>query len=310
MPVYVLTVVAALTFIDENADLGVVDWVQTLLMLDTFTHPTFPAGLTHMWSLAVEVTFYLVLPLLMLAGTGRRRTLRPWRIVLLLLAMCSTTIWWHLDGAARAGSPGAPLEWLPAYLTWFAVGIGLALVHFLHEEATRTGATSGRLVSAVVSVGRQPGSCWAVVIGLLLVSATPVAGPSMLAAPTPAESLTKNLLYAGIGALLVTSGVFATSDGRYVRLFGHVRLRRLGWISYSIFCLHLPLLHFVMWATGWPLFQGRGLQIWVLTLTLSLAAAEVTYRLVERPALRLKALRVGTRHETDDNAAARDTSTR
>ena len=33
----------------------------------------------------------------------------------------------------------------------------------------------------------------------MLISATPLAGPSMLAAPTPAESLTKNLIYACVG---------------------------------------------------------------------------------------------------------------
>ena len=74
---------------------------------------------------------------------------------------------------------------------------------------------------------------------------------------------------------------------RYSRAMGHPVGRRLGWISYGVFCLHLLVLHFVIWATGWPLFSGRGIAIWLLAVGLSLVAAELGYRLVERPALRL-----------------------
>ena len=62
----------ALSLIGDNAGRSSGDWVTTLLMLDTFADSPDPAGLTHMWSLAVEVSFYLVLPLLMLVGVGRR----------------------------------------------------------------------------------------------------------------------------------------------------------------------------------------------------------------------------------------------
>ena len=165
---------------------------------------------------------------------------------------------------AGRGTDGQ-LEWLPAYLTWFAVGILLALVSVLH--ARRRARRGSRSRSS--SLARQPGSCWAMVAGLLLVAATPLAGPTMLAAPTPAQSLTKHLLYAAVGFLIVLTGVFNDPRSRYTRCVGHPWGRRLGWISYGIFCLHLPVLHFVMWATGWTLFAGRGPQIWLLTVVLS-----------------------------------------
>jgi peptidoglycan/LPS O-acetylase OafA/YrhL len=284
-PVYVLAVVLALSLVEDNDALGPADWTTTLLMLDTVTGSGFPAGLTQMWSLAVEVSFYMVLPLLMLAAVGRRRALSPPRVLLCLAAMAVITVWWHLDGAARAGdwSDGSPLQWLPSYLLWFALGIALALVQVLHDR----GAWK-RLTSPVVSLARQPGSCWAAAGGLLLVASTPLAGPSMLAAPTPAQSLTKTVVYAAVGTLVVMTGVFARPGSGYDRLFGSRTPRRLGWISYGVFCLHLPVLHFVMWSTGWPLFEGRGFQIWAATLVLSLVAAEIVYRVVERPALRFK----------------------
>ena len=214
-------------------------------------------------------------------------------------------MWWHLDGAGRIGehSAGATLQWLPAYLSWFALGLLLALVQVRHQ------AGPSILARPFVTLARQPGSCWVAAAGLLLVAATPLAGPSMLAAPTPAQSLTKNVLYAGVGFLIVLTGVFADPQGRYGALASRTWGRRLGWISYGIFCLHLPALHLVMWTTGWPLFQGRGFAIWLLALLVSLVAAELVYRLVERPALRLKRLgRPRGHHEVVSSAPTSGTS--
>ena len=281
-PIYVVTALLALALIHQNRDHGALRWLSTLLLADTYLHDSFPAGLTHMWSLAVEVAFYLALPALMLLLLGRGRALAVRRVVGGLVAMVAVSVWWHLDGAARV-SAGRPLEWLPAFLTWFAAGIALALLEIRHRRGQ-----VGRLGASLVSLARQPGSCWALVAGLMLVSATPLAGPSMLAAPTPVESLTKHLLYATVGLLIVLTGVFAVPSSRYAQVMGHPLGRRLGWISYGIFCLHLPILHLVMWATGWQLFVGRGPAIWALTVVLSVLAAELGYRLVERPALRLK----------------------
>lgn len=289
-PVYVVTVVVALTLVAGNAGSGARDWARTLLLADIYTRVELPHGLTQMWSLAVEVAFYAVLPLLMLAALGRRpgAGLRPARVVALLAALCLVSGWWHLDLADRvgAGSPGIPMTWLPSYLTWFAVGIGLALAHVLVQ---RDGAVRTPL-RWLVALGRLPGVCWAAVVGLMLVASTPLAGPTLLFVATPAESLTKHLLYAVIGGLLVLTGAFA-GPGRYARVMSARFPRHLGHTSYSVFCIHLACLHLVMTAGDFVLFGGDGLRIWALTLGLSLAAAEVLYRLVERPANRLRNVR-------------------
>lgn len=312
-PVYVVTVVIALGLIQRNSGLGFTDWVTTLLMLNTFVDPALPYGLTHMWSLSVEVTFYLVLPLLMLVAVGR--TLRVWRVLAVLVALSAFSVWWHLDGADRIGeySTGSPHQWLPAYLIWFALGIGLALVTLLLDQARREGRAPGRVVSRIAAAGAQSGVCWVAAFGVFLVSATPLAGPTLLAPLTPAESLTKNLLYAAIGVLLVASGVFAPEDRRYTRTFGHLWLRRTGWISYSLFCLHMSVLQFVWWATDWPIFSGHAFQVWLITLAISLVLSDLAYRLVERPALRLKNASLGRRGRRSGSTAsaeASDTSSR
>ena len=315
LPVYAVAVTVALVFIHANRSLSNETRLATALMLNTFTDPANPAGLSHMWSLAVEVTFYLLLPVLMLVAVGRSRTLRSTRVLGVLVVLVAISLWWHLDGAARAGehSSGQPSQWLPSYIGWFAIGIGLALASVLHERGERT-----RLTASLVFLGRQPGSCWVMVAGLLLMASTPLAGPTMLAAPTLAQSLTKNLIYGAVGGLIVVTGVFNAAGSSYSRWFGHGVARRLGWISYGIFALHLAVLHFVMWSTGWQLFDGRLPQIWILTVVISVVVAEVVYRVVERPALNLKNLRFPWSPRagrpgspsTDTSAVVSDTSTR
>lgn len=307
MPLYAVTVVLALGLITANADRSAGDWVVTLLLLDTFVHPTLPDGLTQMWSLAVEVTFYLVLPLLMVLLVGRpgRPRLGRGRLVGVLVGMVVLGALWHSSVVPRLEGTvaGQPTQWLPGYLSWFAVGIGIAAASVQHDH----GSTS-RTVSALVALGRQPGACWVAALGLLLLTATPLAGPTMLAAPTTGEAVFKHLVYAAVGALLLLPAVFA-GPGGFRTLFEARPLRRLGQISYGVFCLHLPLLHLVMWTTGWELFAGRLGQIWLLTVVASVVAAELGYRLVELPAMRWRGLLGGSRSSGNASASAARTGT-
>ena len=265
-PLYVFTALLALALIKRNDGLGARDWLVTLLMGDTFFRGTMPNGLTQMWSLAVEVSFYLILPLLMAIAVGRPPRLRARRVVALVCVMIAISVAWNLWGAPWAGewTSGQPNQWLPAYLGWFGIGIGLALVELLHRHGR-----SQRLTGGIVSLARQPGSCWVIVAGALLVAATPIAGPSMLAAPTPGQLLTKNVLYGTIGGLLVLTGVFPRGRSLYTKVLDSHPARHLGFISYGIFCLHLPVLHLVMRVTGWQLFGGHFVALWVIALAVS-----------------------------------------
>jgi peptidoglycan/LPS O-acetylase OafA/YrhL len=298
-PVYAVAVVLAMLLLPGNDGLGGRDWVVTLGMANTFVDPLPPGGLTQMWSLGVEATFYLVLPLLMVAATNGRQ-LRVRRVATVLLAMTAVAVWWHLDGAARAGrlTEAPPLQWLPAYLIWFAVGIGLALLHVLHATGRRS-----RFVVSVLAAGRQPGACWTVAAALLLAAATPAAGPTVLVAASPGESLTKNLLYAGIAGLVVLTGVAAVPGRRFAKILGQPLLRRMGLISYSLFCLHLLILDLLAPALGFELFGGQGLLLWLITMLVSLLAAELAYRFVELPGIALK------RHFGRPDGLADDTTT-
>jgi peptidoglycan/LPS O-acetylase OafA/YrhL len=304
VPLYVVTAAIALALIRENDGLSAAHWLSTLTLTDIYVREVLPAGLTQMWSLATEVMFYLVLPLLMRFAIGSR--LSPRRFVLLLTVMVLVNIAWLAGLSSRVprASELPVNEWLPAFLTWFAVGMGLSLAH----ELVVAGRAHTWLLRTVDVASRAPGTLWVIAGGLLLVSATPLAGPTLLVAPTESEALVKHVLYAAVGGLLVFTGVFVRHGGGYQRFMAQPWLRHLGYISYGIFCIHLPILHLVMWWTGWDLFQGHGFAIFVLTLTMSVAAAEVLYRVVEKPLMSLKDL--GRRSPANIHAPERATTTR
>ncbi len=307
LPVYVVTVTLALALIDANRGLGWGDRLATYLMASTLVDATFPAGLTHMWSLAVELHFYLLLPLLMLLGVGR--TLRPARVVALLVVLTALSTWWHLHGAAWAlgDSLVATPQWLVGYLDWFAVGIGLALASVLHEHGR-----GGRVVAGLRSLAAQPGVCWLLAGSLMLVATTPLAGPLVLDPPTDAEALTKNLLFAAIGGLVVLPAVMRevpATPTTYDRVLLHPAARHLGFTSYGLFCLHVPVLHLLTATTAWEPFQVDFWPLWIATLVVSLVAAELAYRLVERPALRLKGRHPLARRREESAAIASAPST-
>ncbi len=288
-PVYLVAVLVALTVLPENDGLGVRSWISSLLMVDVYVEASLPQGLTQMWSLAAEVAFYALLPLLMTLAVGRRRVLNPARVLAVLSVLVAVSILWHLgvSDALTGVTSGVPGNWLSAHLSWFVVGIALAM---LHVQA-QAGRGEAPVIRSLLLLARQPGTCWALAGGLLLVAATPLAGPTMLYLPAASESLTKHVLYALIGGLVILTGVFPTEGGRYQRVMSFRALRRLGHISYSVFCIHLVVLYAAWAVTGYAYFEGHTAAIWVITLLGSLLAAELLYRFVEEPAMRWKNLR-------------------
>lgn len=290
-PVYIITAVAALALLPGNDDTSPSDWTATLLMANIYVDDALPDGLTQMWSLATEVAFYAVLPVLMWLALSRRPGW-DWardRVGLVAAAMSVVTVVWLMDLSVRWDQGGSMIRlWLPSYLLWFAVGLVLAWC----EIGTRTGQTRPRRLGEILAeMGRSPGLCWAAAAALLAVAATPIAGPADLTPPTLAAALTKNLLYAAIAGLVILPGVFADARGRFVRFFSHVALRHVGHLSYGIFCVHLMLLELIADWRDMPLFEGRGLELFLLTLAASLLVSEALYRAVERPVLRFRNIR-------------------
>lgn len=289
LPVYWIVAVPALLFLSQNADAGVAGWLRALTLSDIYLADEVAAGITQTWSLATEAAFYLVLPALMVVwnrATAGRRSDRA--VVALVLTSLALSVTWVLQ-APRLLGDAASLhhQWLPTFLIWFAVGIALSHVHVHHVEHP---VDDGRatLLAWVPRLGSQPGACLVIAGAVLLAVSTPIVGPPVLLPATDLQIAAKTTLYAVLGGLVVLAALYAPAGGAVARVLTHPVLRHLGRISYGVFCVHVLVLHLVTWAFGWEQFSGGFVRYLVVTLVISLALAEVLYRLVEAPLSRLR----------------------
>jgi peptidoglycan/LPS O-acetylase OafA/YrhL len=314
IPIYVLAVMAALVLLPGNSGASPALWVKTLLLSNIYVDDQLPDGLTQMWSLSTEVAFYLVLPGIMWLALSRRRpgTASRSRLGFVVAALVLVNVVWVLDLAARLDWGGSMIGlWLPSYLTWFSVGMVMAacFVH-VHGQAGDAAVVSTRVASALRQMGLAPGVCWTAALALFAISATPVAGPSSLTAPALGEAMTKNLLYAVSAGLLILPAVFADPGGRFIRVMSTPLLRHVGHISYGLFCVHLVILELVARWRGIKLFEGQTIELFTMTLAISLVVSEVLYRLVERPAMRLRNLGMSARVRSTDSKRPKAAATR
>ena len=195
MPAYLVAVVVILTLLpDVNADLTV--WLANLTLTQIYVPLTLTAGLTQMWSLSVEVSFYLALPLLALLV--RRVPVRA-RIPVIAAAAVASLGWALIPFDAPYGVN--PLNWPPAFFSWFAAGMLLAEltvtpIGWPHRLARR------RVLMAVVAV---------VAFG---VAASPLAGPEGLTPGGVGQFALKIAMGAVVAAALLAPLVLDRPDTR------------------------------------------------------------------------------------------------
>ncbi|MCA0157157.1 acyltransferase [Tsukamurella sp. M9C] len=197
-------------------------------------------GLTQMWSMCVEVAFYLALPLLGLWLVSARRA---WAVP---AAMVALSVGWLLVATATEVFGKTARSWPPAFAAAFAAGIVVALL------VDRVRLPRLPLLLAVAAA-------YAVLL-------TPLAGPIDLRLPTPAQGVTKFLLEALIGGLLVAA--FATGPSR---VLGSRPMVWLGSISYEFFLIHVIVMEFVVLDLfGWSLFTGSTWPIVAVTTAITI----------------------------------------
>ncbi|WP_248966128.1 acyltransferase family protein [Sphaerisporangium perillae] len=240
-----------------------------------------------MWTLSYEMVFYLLVTALFVTGTHRRSGVPA---VLFGVAAVATAL--LIPAATLTGS----------LIAWISAGVlaaGLACVvsgRFRRVGACALGVMSlallflgsrvpwlGVVIVAVMFAGtaihrweRGTGPFWPVALTLALVAVAPltaVQGGWWWIEPD--VWLTTVAL-----ALATFAGAMALRHRRVPRF-----LTWLGLISYSLYLLHHPLLKFLVSLTGDLRWSPRHVQLLMAALFLAviLAAAWVTYRLVEKP---------------------------
>ncbi|MCV7092580.1 acyltransferase [Mycobacterium interjectum] len=270
MPAYVVAVVVILTLLPDSNHASPTVWLANLTLTQIYVPLTLTGGLTQMWSLSVEVGFYLALPAL---ASLARRVPTAARVPALAAVAALSFAWawvpvFLLDGRTWNN----PLDWPPAFFSWFAAGMLLAeWVHsgtgFPVRLAQKKG---GRVPMAVIAVAAY------------LVAASPLAGPAGLAVGSPAQFAVKTAMGAVVAFALVAPLVLDRPDTAH-RLLGSTAMVTLGRWSYGLFIWHLAALDMVFPVLGTFAFTGRMPSVLVLTLIFGWAIAAVSYGLVESP---------------------------
>src|SRR5690606_13482174 len=119
----------ALLIDPQNRDATVGDWLRNLTFTQIYAAGLPASSLTHMWSLATEVAFYLLLPVLVLVLAGRPRVgkeLPLGRIYAILGVLCVLGVAWTALVAAYNDTDIPMHQWLPGFLPWFGGGMLLA----------------------------------------------------------------------------------------------------------------------------------------------------------------------------------------
>jgi peptidoglycan/LPS O-acetylase OafA/YrhL len=273
-------------------------WPTLYTLTQTYHRDTIMAGIPPAWSLCVEASFYLLLPIFaigvhrMLVGVGER--LRPTAAqlqlsILTLLIVLSLAIRWVVSGSLIHAVPddrvvlGASL---PALLDWFAVGMALAVLTTEWEHGRR-------LLRPLERLSRRPRQCWAVAT-VIFVGGSLLQGSMLL---LPLRSVVLNAAL-GIAAGLVVLPLAIGGEVRKSRIVLVLSSRPVVWlgtVSYGVYLLHQPVILQVRRAlNGTPanplLFvrcsPGVTLATLALAVPITLSLSALSWYLIERPAQR------------------------
>jgi peptidoglycan/LPS O-acetylase OafA/YrhL len=264
MPGYLVAVVIILTLLPEANHASSTVWWANLTLTQVYVPLTLTAGLTQMWSLSVEVTFYLALPILALLA--RQLPVRA-RIPVIAFISVASLGWGLLPIHAMPGVN--PLNWPPAYASWFGAGMLLAEwtvspIGWAHRVARNRWAIAGIVLTAY------------------LISASPLAGPEGLVPANLGQFVVRTSMGAIVAGALLAPLVLDRPDTPHPILGSRV-METLGRWSYGLFVWHLAALVMVFPMVGQFMFSGDFFVTLILTLVLGYAMAAVSYALIEYP---------------------------
>ncbi len=273
LPVYWVVVILVLALL-PGAGGGVGLWLANLTLVQVFVPLSLTQGLTQMWSLSVEVAFYLLLPLfgwLLVRLSGPRAR---WRVPVLLGVAALSTAWTFLPIATL---DGVNIEnWLPGYLSWFAAGMVVA------ETAAEIAARpAGSARPRLARIADRRWTLFAVAAVGFAVAATPVAGEQDLTTPAAWQFAVKVALGAVVSFCLLAPLVLGTSVR--TRWLGGEFAVTIGRWSYGIFVWHLAVLAVVFPVLGISPFAGQFAVVAAATLVLTIPVAAAGYALIEEP---------------------------
>jgi peptidoglycan/LPS O-acetylase OafA/YrhL len=281
------------------------DFIAYFGLLQQYTSAHAYGGIQQAWTLCVEVAFYVFLPLWALGvravarRVGSRQT-RAVRVELIgLVLLFATGIAYRMIVLTIEPKNAVEISWLPAFFDQFALGMLLAVVS--------AGREAGRIRATVAdAVGRHPWVCWIVAaVGFWLV-ATQLGLPIGYPTFSRVQWLTWTLGYGFVAFALLLPAVFGNQRESILRrALCHPVIVFLGLVSFGIYLWHELWLDRFFQSTGLAPFNpgANVIAVFIFAMTLSVVAGYFSWKLVERPVMRLRPGRTADHVSLDRRAA-------
>jgi peptidoglycan/LPS O-acetylase OafA/YrhL len=290
LPAYWVLVIVVVIALNSQTFSGAWSVVRPLLLLQVYEDGAWPLsqGLEQTWSLATEIAFYAVLPVLAwgigkFARRGATPVARARRILGALVPFfvigLAFTVFSHLPFLGLWPTQG---NWPLGWLDFIAAGMLLATL------AAARDVTNEPVFKPFEWLSRKPFAGWVLAFAcFVLVCVDPIGDPSTANYPGMAQAIYEHFFYLLFGLFIVAPLALPEGASPFItKLLTSRVVLFLGRISYGLYLWHMAVIYFwndgsMFGASNFPLLLA---EVFVTTILF----ATVSYYAIEKPAMKLR----------------------
>ncbi|HIG24475.1 MAG TPA: acyltransferase [Acidimicrobiia bacterium] len=251
-------------------------------------------GITQSWSLATELGFYLLLPLIALVSgrlnRGKTINQRVHRLFFMCLGLAGLSFTFRLFMANLAPQEGlwwggTANLWTTSYLDTFAAGMALSVLSVWADK-------NPQVKAKIAAAARYPWMWWGGTVVLLWIVSTQLGLNSEFVTGfwhnNIVVDLQRQTIYLFIGVTLLVPVVFSEESSSWgLKILSSRPLVFLGISSYGIYLWHQAFLTLAHRWLQWPELSGNIFVLLAIAFVGSTAAAALSHYLFEDPIIKL-----------------------